>query len=100
MTLPEVELPPEIEALANRYLKLNEVRHAADTKLKNIREGLLEFAGPSFKGRSDSIELITSSVGPSAMVDSKLLKLQYPDIYPAVLKERAGFTKLECRYSA
>lgn len=100
MTVPEVDLPPDVAALANRYLKLNEVRHAADAKLKNIREGLLEFTGPSFKGRSDSIELITSSVGPSAMVDSKLLKLQYPDVYPAVLMERAGFTKLECRHSA
>lgn len=100
MTLPEVELPPEVEALANRYLKLNEVKHAADVKLKNIREGLLEFTGPSFKGRSDTIELIASSVGPSAMVDSKLLKHQYPDIYPAVLKERSGFIKLECRPAA
>lgn len=100
MTVPEVELPPEVEALANRYLKLSEVRHAADTKLRNIREGLLGFTGPSFRGRSDSIELIASSVGPTAMVDGKLLKLQYPDVYPAVLKERAGFTKLECRPAA
>lgn len=100
MTVPEVELPPDIEALANRYLKLHEVRHAADTRLRNIREGLLGFTGPSFRGRSDSIELIASSVGPTAMVDGKLLKLQYPDVYPAVLKERAGFTKLECRPAA
>jgi len=100
MTMPEVELPPEIETLAHRYLKLHEVRHAADTKLKNIREGLLEFTGPSFRGRSDTIELIVSSVGPTAMVDSKLLKLQYPDVYPVVLKERSGFTKLECRPTA
>lgn len=100
MTVPEVELPPDIEALANRYLKLHEVRHAADTRLRNIREGLLGFTGPSFRGRSDSIELIASSVGPTVMVDGKLLKLQYPDVYPAVLKERAGFTKLECRPAA
>lgn len=100
MALPEVELPPEVEALANRYLKLNEVKHAADTKLKNIREGLLEFTGPLFKGRTETIELVVSSVAPSMVVDSKLLKKQYPDVYPDVMKERAGYTKLECRPAA
>jgi hypothetical protein len=31
------------------------------------------------------------------VVDSPLLRKQYPDIYHEVLKERAGYTKLECR---
>jgi hypothetical protein len=30
-------------------------------------------------------------------IDGELLKSQYPDIYPEVLKERAGYTKLECK---
>lgn len=97
MAMPQVDLPDEIEALASKYVELGEVRSEADREMKSIREELLEFTGPTFKGRSDSIDLIVSSVAPSMVVDGKLLKQHYPDIYPEVLKERAGFTKLECR---
>jgi len=99
MNLPKVELPPEIEALANKYVELNEIRHDTDKELQSIRNELLEFTGSSFKGRSDDIELAVSTVAPSQVVDTKLLKNRYPDIYPEVLKERAGYTKLECRSS-
>jgi CRISPR/Cas system-associated exonuclease Cas4 (RecB family) len=97
MSLPEVELPPEIEAMANKFVELGDIRHEADREMKSIREELLDFTGPVFKGRSETIDLVVSSVAPSMTVDSKLLKKQYPDIYPEVLKERAGFTKLECK---
>jgi hypothetical protein len=97
MALPQVELPPEIEALANKYVELNDIRYDADREMKSIRDELLEFTGPSFKGRSETIELAASSVAASQVVDGKLLKIRYPDIYPEVLKERAGYTKLECR---
>ncbi len=97
MAMPQVELPDEIESLASKYVELGQIRNEADREMKSIREELLEFTGPTFKGRSDSIDLIVSSVAPSMVVDGKLLKQQYPDIYPEVLKERAGFTKLECR---
>lgn len=97
MALPRVELPPDIEALANRYVELNAERSEADRELRNIREELLDFTGPVFKGMSDTIELVVSSVAPSLVVDGGLLKRQYPDIYPGVLKERAGYSKLECR---
>jgi hypothetical protein len=97
MSLPEVELPIEIEAKANKYVELNEIRYEADRRMRSIREELLEFTGPVFKGRSDTIDLVASTVGPSKVVDSPLLRKQYPDIYHEVLKERAGYTKLECR---
>ncbi len=97
MALPEVELPPEIEAMANKFIELNDIRYEADRRMRGIREGLLEFTGPIFKGRSETIDLVVSSVAPSMIVDSKLLKKQYPDVYPEVLKERAGYTKLECK---
>ncbi|NVN91872.1 MAG: hypothetical protein HXX11_14890 [Desulfuromonadales bacterium] len=97
MALPEVELPTEIEAKANKYVELNEIRYEADRKMRSIREELLAFTGPVFKGRSDTIDLVASTVGPSMVVDSPLLRKQYPDIYHEVLKERAGYTKLECK---
>jgi len=97
MTLPKVELPVEIEKLANKYVELSDIKGEADKEMKSIREELLEFTGTSFKGRSDSIDLVVSSVAPSMVVDGQRLKKQFPDIYPAVLKERAGYTRLECR---
>lgn len=97
MMLPKVELPLEIEALANKYVELNGIRGDADREMKSIREELLEFTGPVFKGRSDSVDLVVSSVAPSLVVDGALIKKQYPDIYPEVLKERVGYVRLECR---
>lgn len=99
MSMTRVDLPSEIEALASKYVELGEIRSDADREMKSIKEELLAFTGPIFKGRSDSIDLVVTSVAPSMVVDGKLLKQQYPDIYPEVLKERAGFTKLECRQS-
>ena len=97
MRLPKVDLPLEIEALANKFVELGSIRNEADRDMKSIREELLEFTGMVFKGRSNSVDLVVSSVAPSMMVDSKLLKKEYPDIYSEVLKERAGYTKLECK---
>lgn len=97
MALPKVELPPEIESLACKYAELNSIKNHADKEMKSIRNELLEFTGPIFRGRSDAVELVVSSVAPSQSVDAELVRKQYPDIYPGVLKERAGYTKLECR---
>lgn len=97
MTLPQVELPPEIEALASKYSELNNTKNNADREMRNIRMELVDFTGPIFKGRSDTVDLVVSSVAPSMIVDGALLKKEYPDIYPVVLKERAGYTKLECK---
>ena len=97
MNMAKVELPPEIEALAGKYAELNSSKNRADKEMKSIRQELMDFTGPVFKGRSDSVDLVVSFVEPSLVVDGTLLKKQYPDIYPAVLKERAGYTKLECK---
>jgi len=97
MALPKVELPPEIEALANKYVELNSTKNLADKQMKNIRQELLDFTGPVFKGRSDTVDLVVSSVAPSKALDAELLKEKYPDIFPGLLKERAGYTKLECK---
>lgn len=97
MTLPKVELPPEVEALAGKYAELNSTKNHADKEMRSIRQELVDFTGPFFKGRSDTVDLVVSSIAPSMIVDAAQLKKQYPDIYPTVLKERAGYTKLECK---
>ena len=83
--------------LANKYVELNSVKNSADKQLKNIRQELIDFTGPVFKGRSETVDLVVSSVASSMVVDSNLLKNNYPDIYPEVTKERAGYSKLECK---
>ena len=97
MNLPKVDLPPEIEALASKYAELNSTKHRADKEMKNIRQELMDFTGPVFKGRADTVDLIVSFVEPSLVVDGTVLKQQYPDVYLNVLKERAGYSKLECK---
>ena len=97
MTLPKVDLPPEIEALANKYAQLNVTKSKAEKEMKSIRQELVEFTGPVFKGRSNTVDLLVSYVEPTMIVDGSIVKKEYPDIYPGVLKERAGYTKLECK---
>ena len=97
MNMPQVELPSEIEALAGKYAELNSAKNCAEKEMKSIRQELVDFTGPVFKGKSVTVDLIVSYVPSSMIVDGTLLKKQYPDIYTGVLKERAGYTKLECK---
>ena len=97
MSVPKVDLPPEIEALANKYAQLNSTKSKAEKEMKSIRQELVEFTGPVFKGRSNTVDLLVSYVEPTMIVDGSIVKKEYPDIYPGVLKERAGYTKLECK---
>jgi hypothetical protein len=97
MMLPKVELPPEIEQLAGKYAELNSTKGHAEKEMKAIRQELLDFTGPVFKGRSEKFDLLVSSIATSLSVDNALLKKQYPDVYPMVLKEKSGYTKLEVK---
>lgn len=97
MTLPKVQLPPEIEAMAGKFAKLNTTKRVAEREMKSIRQELVDFTGPAFKGRSDTVDLIVTSVDPGMVVDGDRLKQQHPDVYLGVLKERAGYIKLECK---
>ena len=93
-----VELPPEIDSMVSRYAKLNTTKSQAEKELKSLRLAITDFTGvTSFKGRNDRFDLIVSSVASSMTVDANLLRAQYPDIYPKVLKPRAGYSKLEVK---
>ncbi len=45
----------------------------------------------------DQLRTLVQSADVVVALDADLLQKQYPDIYPGMLKERAGYTKLECK---
>lgn len=94
---PPIDLPVEVEMLAQKYAELNGVKTQADKELKSIRQELVDYTGPRFKGHSDRCDLTVSYVEPSMTVDGTLLKKHFPDVYPQVLKAKAGYTRLEVR---
>jgi len=65
--------------------------------MKSIRQELLDFTGPLFKGTNDVIDLVVTTVDPGLIVDGDLLRAQHPDVYNGVLKQRSGYVKLECK---
>ncbi|QXE87376.1 hypothetical protein KP003_02915 [Geomonas nitrogeniifigens] len=97
MVLPRVNLPDEIEMLAGKYLELNTEKVRAEKEMKAIRQELVDFTGSSFKGRSANYDLTVTAVDGGMAVDASLLKSLHPDIYPTVLKPRAGYSRLEVR---
>jgi len=97
MTLPSVVLPTEIEAMAGKYNELNRTKNLAEKELQALRREIMDFTGPVFRGRSDNYDLVVTSIAPSMTVDASLLKKQYPDLYPNLCKEKAGYSKLEIR---
>lgn len=97
MSLPKVELPPEIEMVASKYAELNGAKTAAERELKAIRQQLLDYTGSAFKGQTERLALTVSTVADSVTVDANLLKLQHPEVYQAVLKPKAGFSRLEVK---
>ena len=94
---PPVDLPEEVEMLAQKYAALNGVKSKAEKELKGLRQELVDFTGPRFRGHSSRIDLVVNFVEPAMAVDSALLKEQFPEIYPQVLKARAGYTRLEVK---
>src|SRR3972149_11649582 len=92
-----VPIPDEIAQLAQRYIETNTTKGEAEKELKRIKEQIVRFTGERFRGQTDEFALIVATVGPSEMVDAKLLQAKHPAIYAEVLKPKAGFTKLEVR---
>lgn len=97
MSLPKVQLPPEIEMIAAKYAELNGTKTAAEKEMKAIRQELIDYTGSTFKGQTERLSLTVSTVADSVTVDANLLKLQHPEIYQQVLKPKAGFSRLEVK---
>jgi len=90
-----VEIPGEIRTLAARYLEKTETKKALDRDIRELKEEILGFTGPDFRGLSDSLQVCAFEVGPSETVDTRRLKEAFPEVYEKVKKERAGYTRLE-----
>lgn len=97
MSLPKVELPPEVEMLAIKYAELNETKCRAEKEMKMVRQELTDFTGPAFRGRTAALDLTVTAVDESLTVDGSLVKKLYPEVYPHVLKARAGYSRLEVK---
>jgi hypothetical protein len=92
-----VELPPEVEYMAMQYADLNSTKSHVEKEMKGIRAELLDFTGPSFKGRTESLSISSSTISSGVSVDAALLKQLFPDVYPQVLKPKTGYTRLEVK---
>lgn len=90
-------LPDEVEVLAREYLAANQVKSRSESTLKRLKGEILSFTGTKFLGATDKLTIRAWDVGGSDMVDDKLLKESYPDIYDQVKKEKAGSTRLEIK---
>lgn len=97
MSLPKVQLPPEIEMIAAKYAELNGTKTASEKEMKAIRQELIDYTGSSFKGQTERLALTVSTVADSVTIDANLLKLQHPEVYQAVIKPKAGFSRLEVK---
>ena len=94
---PPVDLPIEVELMAHKYSELSVVKNKAEKELKGIRQELVDFTGPRFRGHSERYDLAVSFVEPASAVDAALLKEQFPEVYAQVLKARTGYTRLEVK---
>jgi hypothetical protein len=90
-------IPDEVQDLAKRHLEATELKKTAEKKVNKLKADILSFTGTCFKGKSNSLFINTSEVGPSETVDAYALKNRFPDVYHQVKKERAGFTRLDIK---
>ena len=90
-------IPREVQELAKRHLEATKLKKSTEKKVNKLKHDILSFTGRCFKGKSDSLSINTSEVGPSDTVDAHVLKDRFPEIYQKVKKERAGFTRLDIK---
>lgn len=91
------EIPVEVQQLAKRHLETARLKKEVEKQVNQLKENILAFTGPCFKGKADSMFINASQVGPSETVDAHGLKSRFPEIYQQVKKERAGFVRLDIK---
>lgn len=92
-----ITVPPEVDHMAQRYAELSEGKAEIDREMKYLKGEILSFFGERFRGNTEHVTIVVSTIGPSETVDSKLLQSDFPEIYGQVRKPRAGYTKLEVK---
>ena len=91
-------IPAEVTRQVTTYERLDREKKQLEKQLEPLKGELLEYFGGSFHGvTEDGIAVATTTVAPSDSLDTKLVKKEYPAVYQACRKEKAGYTKLEIR---
>ena len=96
-----VNLPDDVHQMLEQYSMLSDVKNKAEKDLKGLKEEIVEFTGPRFKGRSDghsdNFVLNVTTVEGGSMVDTALLREVYPDIFQEVQKPKSPYCKIDVR---
>jgi len=91
-------IPGEITERVSEYEILAQRKKDLEKSLDPIKRELIIFFGKKFQGvTEDGIAVSTTTIAPSEAVDAVLLKQDYPDVYTACSKPKAGYTRLEVR---
>ena len=92
------QIPIEIECRVTEFEKLDRKKKDLEKRIEPMKNELIEFFGGSFHGvTEDGIAVATTMIAASDYVDSKKVKKEYPLVYQACKKGKAGYTKLEIK---
>jgi len=92
-------IPQEIFTSADAYERLSRQKETIEAGLEVLRNDILAYTGTekSFRGQEGDIAIATTVCPDTTMVNSKKLKVDYPDIYKTCSKPKRGSTKLEVK---
>jgi len=94
----EQQIPIEVTCRITEYEQLDRQKKDLEKRLEPMKSELIEFFGGSFQGvTDDGIAVATTKIAASEYVDSKRVKKEYPLVFEACKKTKAGYTKLEVK---
>jgi len=92
------EIPADVTERVAEYECLDRRKKDLEKTLEPMKKELIAFFGKRFQGvTDDGIAVSTTTVAPGETVDAGKLKTDYPDMFAACSKPKAGYTKLEVR---
>ena len=92
---PQIEIPEDVIAVSRLYLELTEQKKQLEAQIEALKDDLLNYTGDKFSRSHDGISIRSYKIKDSVTVDSKKLQKDYPDVYAACSKPKAGYIKLE-----
>ncbi|WP_282001565.1 PD-(D/E)XK nuclease family protein [Geotalea uraniireducens] len=92
------EIPQEVTDRVADYESLDRQKKALEKRMDPLKKELISFFGERFQGITETgIAVATTTVAPGETIDSTRLKKDFPDVFQACSKPKAGYTKLEVR---
>ncbi len=94
----DLEIPIEVTCRISEYESLDRQKKDLEKRIEPMKNELIRFFGGLFQGvTEDGITVATTKVAPSEYADSKKVKNEYPLVFDACKKTKAGYTRLEVR---